>query len=302
MLALLGVAAITLLTIRRTMAPLGVLADRAEHVARGELDFEMPSTSRHDEVGRLTQSFDQMRHELALHLQNLARVAREKQRLASELEIAHQIQIGLLPSEHYLDAVCAPLRTARGPASGTGGRRRSLQLLHARPGALLRDGWRRLRQGHPCRLVHGTDHHPGQGAGASRTQTPQNLAAAAQSRTLPWQRQLHVRHPAMRFARHEQRQPGAGQRRSRATDPVRPRRAATAGFHHGRRARSLRRLRLSGISPAPASRPDPADVYRRHHRSQRPPAADVRHRTHRGMSRAGSVLGAHRGLHRTIAG
>ncbi|WP_460874946.1 SpoIIE family protein phosphatase [Rhodanobacter koreensis] len=123
MLALLGVALITLLTVRRTMAPLGVLADRAEHVARGELDFELPSTSRHDEVGRLTQSFDQMRHELALHLQDLARVAREKQRLASELEIAHQIQVGLLPSEHYLDAVCAnfELHAALRPARAVGG-------------------------------------------------------------------------------------------------------------------------------------------------------------------------------------
>jgi len=123
LLALLGVALITLLTIRRTMAPLGVLADRAEHVARGELDFELPPPRRPDEVGRLTQSFDHMRRELALHLENLARVAREKQRLASELEIAHQIQIGLLPNEHYLDAVCAhfELHAALRPARAVGG-------------------------------------------------------------------------------------------------------------------------------------------------------------------------------------
>ena len=64
-----------------------------------------------------------MRRELALHLENLARVAREKQRLASELEIAHQIQIGLLPSEHYLDAVCAyfELHAALRPARAVGG-------------------------------------------------------------------------------------------------------------------------------------------------------------------------------------
>jgi phosphoserine phosphatase RsbU/P len=123
LLALLGVALITLLIIRRTMAPLGILADRAEHVARGELDFELPSPRRPDEVGRLTRSFDQMRRELALHLQDLARVAREKQRLASELEIAHQIQIGLLPNEHYLDAVCAnfELHAALRPARAVGG-------------------------------------------------------------------------------------------------------------------------------------------------------------------------------------
>ena len=123
LLAMLGVALITLLTIRRTMAPLGVLADRAEHVARGELDFELPAARRPDEVGRLTESFDQMRRELALHLEDLARVAREKQRLASELEIAHQIQLGLLPNAHYLDAVCAQfeLHAALHPARAVGG-------------------------------------------------------------------------------------------------------------------------------------------------------------------------------------
>jgi phosphoserine phosphatase RsbU/P len=123
LLALLGVALITLLTTRRTMAPLGVLADRAEHVARGELDFELPPIHHRDEVGRLTHSFDQMRRELALHLEDLARVAREKQRLASELEIAHQIQLGLLPNAHYLDAVCAQfeLHAALRPARAVGG-------------------------------------------------------------------------------------------------------------------------------------------------------------------------------------
>jgi sigma-B regulation protein RsbU (phosphoserine phosphatase) len=123
LLALLGVALTILLTIRRTMAPLGVLADRAEHVARGELDFELPPVRRPDEVGRLTRSFDHMRRELALHLEDLARVAGEKQRLASELEIAHQIQIGLLPNEHYLDAICAhfELHAALRPARAVGG-------------------------------------------------------------------------------------------------------------------------------------------------------------------------------------
>jgi sigma-B regulation protein RsbU (phosphoserine phosphatase) len=123
LLALLAVSLIILLTIRRTMAPLGVLADRAEHVARGELDFELPPARRHDEVGRLTDSFDHMRRELALHLEDLARVAREKQRLASELEIAHQIQLGLLPNAHYLDAVCAQfeLHAALRPARAVGG-------------------------------------------------------------------------------------------------------------------------------------------------------------------------------------
>ncbi|HWU77830.1 MAG TPA: SpoIIE family protein phosphatase [Rhodanobacter sp.] len=131
LLALLGVAFITLLTIRRMMAPLGVLADRAEHVARGELDFELPAVRQHDEIGSLTHSFDRMRRELALHMEDLARVAREKQRLASELEIASQIQVGLLPNEHYFDASCTQfeLHAALRPARAVGGDLYSYFLL-----------------------------------------------------------------------------------------------------------------------------------------------------------------------------
>ncbi|HEV7775556.1 MAG TPA: SpoIIE family protein phosphatase [Luteibacter sp.] len=100
-LALLGVALIALLATRRLMSPLIVLADRAEHVARGELDFELPKARADDEVGRLTHSFDQMRRELAGHIETQASTARAQQRLASELEIARQIQTALLPGEHY---------------------------------------------------------------------------------------------------------------------------------------------------------------------------------------------------------
>jgi len=133
LLALFGVAMMTLLIIRRMMAPLGVLADRAAHVARGELDFELPAVKHHDEVGSLTKSFDRMRHELALHMEDLARVAREKQRLASELEIAHQIQIGLLPNEHYFDINCTSfeLHAALRPARAVGGDLYSYFMLDA---------------------------------------------------------------------------------------------------------------------------------------------------------------------------
>lgn len=105
-LTLLLLGLIVMITIRRTLTPLGVLAERAELVARGALDFALPHVRRHDEVGRLTHAFDRMRLELATHLQELTRVAQEQARLASELDIAQQIQTALLPGPHYLDARC----------------------------------------------------------------------------------------------------------------------------------------------------------------------------------------------------
>ena len=122
-LTLLFLALLTMITIRRFLTPLGVLAERAELVARGALEFALPRVHRHGEIGRLTHAFDKMRRELAAHLVELTRIAREQERLASELEIAQQIQTALLPGPHYLDARCQnfELYAALKPARTVGG-------------------------------------------------------------------------------------------------------------------------------------------------------------------------------------
>ncbi len=122
MLALMGVSLIALAITRRLMAPLTVLADRAENVAQGDLDFALPEVRRDDEVGRLTRAFDQMRHQLAGHIDTARRTAREQERIASELEIARQIQLALLPAPHWLDGDGRiELHAALRPASAVGG-------------------------------------------------------------------------------------------------------------------------------------------------------------------------------------
>ncbi|WP_267225096.1 SpoIIE family protein phosphatase [Dyella silvae] len=133
-LALLVLTVMTFAITRRIMHPLGVLTDRAEHVARGALDFALPKVRRRDEVGRLTDAFDRMRTELAQHMAELTRVAREQQRLASELEIAQQIQTALLPGAHYLDARCKnfELHAVLKPARTVGGDLYSYFMLHDR--------------------------------------------------------------------------------------------------------------------------------------------------------------------------
>ncbi|HVI54595.1 MAG TPA: SpoIIE family protein phosphatase [Luteibacter sp.] len=121
-LALAGVSLITLIVTRRLMAPLGVLAERAENVSRGDLDFALPVVRRNDEVGRLTRAFDQMRHQLAGHIDTAKRTAREQERMASELEIARQIQLALIPEAHWMaDDGRLELHAALRPASAVGG-------------------------------------------------------------------------------------------------------------------------------------------------------------------------------------
>ncbi|MET0505072.1 MAG: SpoIIE family protein phosphatase [Luteibacter sp.] len=122
LLALAGVSLIALVITRRLMAPLAVLAERAENVARGDLDFVLPDVRRNDEVGRLNRAFDHMRHQLAGHIDTAKRTAREQERIASELEIARQIQLALIPEPHWLAADGRiELYAALRPASAVGG-------------------------------------------------------------------------------------------------------------------------------------------------------------------------------------
>ncbi|HEU4669605.1 MAG TPA: SpoIIE family protein phosphatase [Dyella sp.] len=139
LLAMLGIALMTLMVTRRTLSPLATLTARAEHVARGELDFSLPRVRRRDEIGRLTQAFDRMRRQLARHLERLTQATREQERLRSELEIAHQIQVALLPSEHYLDARCAlfELHATLRPARAVGGDLYSYFMLDQRHFCLM---------------------------------------------------------------------------------------------------------------------------------------------------------------------
>jgi len=134
MFSLLALALVTLGVARRILTPLGVLTSRAEEVARGALAFALPTPRFPDEVGRLTQAFDRMRTELALHIAELTRNAKEQQRLASELDIAHQIQTALLPGEHYLDAHCEnfELYALLRPARAVGGDLYSYFMLNER--------------------------------------------------------------------------------------------------------------------------------------------------------------------------
>jgi phosphoserine phosphatase RsbU/P len=121
-LALIGVAIITLVITRRLLAPLKVLANRAENVARGDLDFELPEVRRDDDVGRLTRAFDEMRHQLAGHIETGQRIARDQARMASELEIARQIQLALIPEAHWLaEDGRLEVHAALRPASAVGG-------------------------------------------------------------------------------------------------------------------------------------------------------------------------------------
>jgi len=66
-------------------------------IAKGDLDAELPRVRSLDEVGQLTKSFRHMRRALKEHIDQLTEATAARERIESELKIAREIQMGILP-------------------------------------------------------------------------------------------------------------------------------------------------------------------------------------------------------------
>jgi sigma-B regulation protein RsbU (phosphoserine phosphatase) len=89
---------VVIITISGTITkPLRVLADKAGEIARGNLEVEIPKVRSHDEVAALSNSFHNMKIALKAYISNLAETTAAKERIESELKIAHTIQMNFLP-------------------------------------------------------------------------------------------------------------------------------------------------------------------------------------------------------------
>ena len=100
LIALAGFALLALLIIliaRRITRPLTRLSSAALEIADGNLDLLLPKTKCNDEVGKLTDSFRTMKTSLKEYIHNLTSTTAAKERIESELRIARDIQMGILP-------------------------------------------------------------------------------------------------------------------------------------------------------------------------------------------------------------
>ncbi len=78
--------------------PLSKLNRGAQVIAStGDLDHRIQIPSG-DEIGNLTASFNRMTHDLKLHIEKLTETTASKERIESELRIARDIQMDLLPN------------------------------------------------------------------------------------------------------------------------------------------------------------------------------------------------------------
>ena len=82
---------------RRLTTPLARLANATRDIGSGKLDIELPTPKRMDEIGSLSNDFNAMRDALKQYIADLQETTARQQKLESEIEIARDIQMSMVP-------------------------------------------------------------------------------------------------------------------------------------------------------------------------------------------------------------
>jgi len=81
----------------KELRPLKKLATQTVAIASGNFDTALPVHGRTDEIGQLTQSFDDMQHSLVSYIEELKKTTALKATIESELKVASDIQMSMVP-------------------------------------------------------------------------------------------------------------------------------------------------------------------------------------------------------------
>ena len=84
-------------SIRHVTKPLGFLSESAQEVAKGNFDAPLPTFKHNDEVAQLRDSFGTMQQSLKQYVEELKSSTAAKASMESELNIAHGIQMSMIP-------------------------------------------------------------------------------------------------------------------------------------------------------------------------------------------------------------
>ncbi|MBU1996441.1 MAG: SpoIIE family protein phosphatase, partial [Candidatus Omnitrophica bacterium] len=96
-LGLILLVAVIIVMANSITSPLRKMSKAAEAVGNGDLEAELPMVSSNDEVGLLTQAFANMKISLKEYISKLQETTAAKERIESELSIAREIQVSILP-------------------------------------------------------------------------------------------------------------------------------------------------------------------------------------------------------------
>jgi sigma-B regulation protein RsbU (phosphoserine phosphatase) len=99
------------------------LAVSANEVAKGYFDTPLPPLKSRDEIHLLRDSFDEMQRSLTQYVNQLKTTTAQKSAIESELKIAHDIQMSMLPKDFppYPERTDIDVYGALTPAKGVGG-------------------------------------------------------------------------------------------------------------------------------------------------------------------------------------
>lgn len=102
LLGMLLIALVSRFMIRRTAEPLQYLAQSAKKVAKGDFNTPLPEIPHKDEIRLLRDSFADMQTSLAEYIRELKATTAQQASMESELSIAREIQMSMLPTDFTL--------------------------------------------------------------------------------------------------------------------------------------------------------------------------------------------------------
>ncbi len=86
-------------SIRKSLSPLEKFSESAKEIAIGNFSVELPKIECNNELMYLYNSFDYMQCSLVDYIEELKNTTAREERLNSELNIAHEIQMGMIPKQ-----------------------------------------------------------------------------------------------------------------------------------------------------------------------------------------------------------
>ncbi len=107
----------------RIVRPIRQMTDAAYQIAQGDFDASLPEVRTHDDFGKLHDAFAHMQQSLKTYIKDLENATEARERINSELMVAHRIQMEILPTDSVLpqgyenidiDGYLAPARQVGG--------------------------------------------------------------------------------------------------------------------------------------------------------------------------------------------
>ena len=83
--------------IRKVVSPIEDFSNVAKTIATGDFDVQLPVITSQDELKELHDSFKHLQNSLVAYIDELKSTTANKERIESELRIAHAIQMGMIP-------------------------------------------------------------------------------------------------------------------------------------------------------------------------------------------------------------